>query len=60
MFNIVYIRTFKIGRNPDKTDITISEGTISRIHAEFDLSSDEKLYIKDLESGIEIYFKVIK
>jgi len=42
---------YLIGRNPEKTNITISEGTISRIHAELTYSSEGKLFIKDLGSG---------
>jgi pSer/pThr/pTyr-binding forkhead associated (FHA) protein len=45
------IRSYLIGRNPEKTNITISEGTISRIHAELTYSSEGKLLIKDLGSG---------
>jgi pSer/pThr/pTyr-binding forkhead associated (FHA) protein len=44
-------RDYLIGRNPEKTNITIPEGTVSRIHAELSFSKEGKLYIKDLNSG---------
>jgi hypothetical protein len=42
----------KLGRNPDKTDITITDGTVSRIHAEIQSTKDGRFVIKDLNSGI--------
>jgi hypothetical protein len=55
---ILYIHNYRkylIGRNPEKTNITISDGTISRIHAELLYTSEGKIVIKDLGSGMIIY-----
>jgi len=41
-----------MGRNPDKTSITIQEGTISRIHAKLFRNTDGDIFITDLRSGI--------
>ncbi len=50
-------RIYKIGRNTDKADIPILEGTISRIHAELEYTKDGNLFVKDLKSGIINYFR---
>ena len=44
-------RIYKIGRNPEKSDILVIDGTISRIHAELELNKENKIFIKDLSSG---------
>lgn len=43
-------RKYLIGRAMEKTDITLNDGTISRIHAEIEIKN-KKLYIKDLGSS---------
>jgi pSer/pThr/pTyr-binding forkhead associated (FHA) protein len=45
------IRDYKIGRNPEKTDITIQDLTVSRVHAQISVSENYKFYLKDLGSG---------
>jgi pSer/pThr/pTyr-binding forkhead associated (FHA) protein len=40
--------------------MTIPEGTISRVHAELEYTSDEKLLIKDLGSGNKLFLKLSK
>ena len=48
--SIIQIRKYLIGRAHDKTDITLSDGTISRIHAELQYTTHNFL-LKDLGSS---------
>ena len=49
-FLSLYQRKYIIGRAQNKTDITLNDGTVSRLHAELEISGN-KLIIKDLGSS---------
>lgn len=44
-------RIYKLGRNKDKSDIAVVDGTVSRIHAELEIK-DNEIKFKDLNSGM--------
>ena len=48
-------RVYKIGRNPEKSDIPVIDPTISRLHAQLEITEDSRFFLKDLKSGIEYF-----
>lgn len=48
-------RIYKIGRNQDQCHIFISDGTVSRQHAELEFK-DNQVFIKDVGSGIWVCY----